>query len=85
MQEMIEQRELVQSRVKGRIFRFTKRFYRTEKKVLGVLRVFDGPQESQGFYITNDGGHQVHFPQMPTWAAMEKIIADIDTHNNGGQ
>ena len=87
MNELKTERELVQTKIDGRVFRFCKRFYQggPEDKVLGVVRVLDGPQNLQGFYVANHLDQKVHLPECLTWSDMEAMLERSIPPTNGGQ
>ena len=80
MQELVKFRRFNQDRDEKGLFRSTVRYYRgNQGHVLAVMRIFDGPENLQGFRViapetATTPAKTIPFFQVKTWGAMEKIL-----------
>jgi len=70
VEEIREQRKLVQERTEGHVFRYAMRFYRVPNAgVAAAMRVFDGP--TQGFFLIANGTRTPS--DAKSWADMRPV------------
>lgn len=84
MKEILDKRDFLQMRSNGKVFRSVRRIYDIDGVVYGLVRVFDGRPETQGFYAMNANGHQVHLPGLKSWKQAEAVIKEAHRRKNGG-